>query len=350
MFATLHKDKLWCGGNIDTDFYTIDIFKESMVEFKLLSIPSGTNYDLYVYNNDDNLVLKSTNSSNSNEYKMQQLKPGRYYVEVKSSSGYHNSSEYHLSISTDDIYYKTYSEENAMAEFGATFVWEPNYKSEITWEESYRFEGEVDGFPEYPLYTAILSNDQHISNITYMESTLYLAGDIGDRFWKLSDYLELMSDQLEPIVAELDKDSQRTDIALDMISNLACGTILAVMPDVLAGGICSGFNLILPNGSNSNPIRQILLDINELESALSQYSVSSNYDINSVYLKTSFNIISRPIYLAGDYSTYVCYKDYSFEIEKIPDRFSGNQGYFGGSFASSDVYDYLYELFPSEND
>lgn len=88
--ATIHKvaDQDWY------KFYT----SGSFYEFKLSSIPYGTNYQLELYNNSGTLLGSSTNTGTTQENIAINLASGYYCVKVYSASGFNISSKYSLTI------------------------------------------------------------------------------------------------------------------------------------------------------------------------------------------------------------------------------------------------------------
>jgi hypothetical protein len=80
------------------DAYFIDLPAFSGIMVQLAGIPSGSNYDLYVYNNNKLLWGSSTNGGNLNETAPLTLEPGRYYILVVRTQGPADGSSYLLSV------------------------------------------------------------------------------------------------------------------------------------------------------------------------------------------------------------------------------------------------------------
>jgi outer membrane protein assembly factor BamB len=89
---------IWKSG--DVDFYSFPVTQApSTIKLELKDIPSGTNYDLYLYDTNKNLVSSSTNSGNSPEaITYSTTVPGTYYIKVDSSYGYSPTKPYSLYI------------------------------------------------------------------------------------------------------------------------------------------------------------------------------------------------------------------------------------------------------------
>ena len=79
----------------DIDWYQVTIANSGIVNFKLTNIPSGCDYDLYVYQSDGTtLVGSSSKGSNADELVSKNVTAGIYYIKVISYSGYNISSYY----------------------------------------------------------------------------------------------------------------------------------------------------------------------------------------------------------------------------------------------------------------
>lgn len=81
----------------ENDYYVVTFGVAGKVNFWLGNIPSGCNYDLYIYNSYGNKVAQSTNSSNSQEIVNQWSVSANstYYIRVVGVSG-SSTSYYHL--------------------------------------------------------------------------------------------------------------------------------------------------------------------------------------------------------------------------------------------------------------
>ena len=69
-----------------TDFYsayTFQIYNTGSTYLHLANIPSGSDYNLYLYNSDKGLIGLSENGGNNNENIALTLVPGRYYIMVE---------------------------------------------------------------------------------------------------------------------------------------------------------------------------------------------------------------------------------------------------------------------------
>lgn len=93
----------WYGGNFNStydfyDFYYFDLNAFSGVSVQLRGIPSGSNYDLYVFNNTKLLWGSSVNPGNLNETVNLSLASGRYYVLVQRLYGPSEGSGYQVAV------------------------------------------------------------------------------------------------------------------------------------------------------------------------------------------------------------------------------------------------------------
>ncbi|KEO83012.1 hypothetical protein [Tumebacillus flagellatus] len=86
--------------DVDWYFLTIGSLQTSpTATFTLSNIPSGKDYDLMVYDQNNKLVGISTNAGNTDETVKFPIVPGAtYYAKVYSYSGYSASSYYLLSL------------------------------------------------------------------------------------------------------------------------------------------------------------------------------------------------------------------------------------------------------------
>ncbi len=94
---------LWYAGNFNStydfyDFYYFDLNEFSGLSVQLNTIPSGSNYDLYVFGNNKLLWGSSVNPGNLNEAVNLSLSPGRYYVLVQRLHGPSENSWYQVAV------------------------------------------------------------------------------------------------------------------------------------------------------------------------------------------------------------------------------------------------------------
>ena len=67
------------------------------------SIPSGTNYDLALYDENNNLLVESTNNSNADENISEIVsESGSYHIKVHSVSGFSQTDSYSLYLSVSE--------------------------------------------------------------------------------------------------------------------------------------------------------------------------------------------------------------------------------------------------------
>ena len=76
------------GFSTDVDMFSFSNYLSGTTTVSLTNIPAGCNYDLYLYDQNYNLVASSTNSSNLPETISKPLGLAKYYVKVASYSGY----------------------------------------------------------------------------------------------------------------------------------------------------------------------------------------------------------------------------------------------------------------------
>jgi pimeloyl-ACP methyl ester carboxylesterase len=93
-------------GNIpystDTDYYRLSVPLRSSFKLDLSNIPTGTDYDVKVFDANQNLVDYSMYAGTTAESLSLSLNPGNYYVEVYPYTG-SSASNYTLSLSTNTI-------------------------------------------------------------------------------------------------------------------------------------------------------------------------------------------------------------------------------------------------------
>ncbi len=83
----------------DVDFYKMPIMYSGTRVITLSDIPSGCDYDLYLYDAKGNLISYSRASGNKDESITKSMEvQEQYYICVKNSSGYSSSSDYTLSV------------------------------------------------------------------------------------------------------------------------------------------------------------------------------------------------------------------------------------------------------------
>ncbi|NLD47791.1 MAG: hypothetical protein GX660_11425, partial [Clostridiaceae bacterium] len=81
----------------DDDWFNVNINETGNFTFELQNIPSGTDYDIYIYDYLENVVSYSVSGSNTNEFININLDPGRYYMQVHPFSGHSDTKQYLLS-------------------------------------------------------------------------------------------------------------------------------------------------------------------------------------------------------------------------------------------------------------
>lgn len=92
-YANIHDSK-------DVDYYKLTLSSGGRVSISLANIPSGTNYDLELYNSSNSKLAGSNNTGTTNENISQALQSGTYYIKVFSAYGSSYTSNYKLSIVT----------------------------------------------------------------------------------------------------------------------------------------------------------------------------------------------------------------------------------------------------------
>jgi murein DD-endopeptidase MepM/ murein hydrolase activator NlpD len=87
-YPTLHK-------STDIDWFRV-YHSGGSLRVALQSIPTGTDYDVYLYNSSGAQIGSSLNGGNSNESIYVSVSSGYYYIQVKSWSGYNMYDSYNL--------------------------------------------------------------------------------------------------------------------------------------------------------------------------------------------------------------------------------------------------------------
>lgn len=98
----------------DVDHYKVTFTLAGSVNFFLGNIPSGKNYDLYIYDSSKKLVKSSTGTGSYEMITNYSVSKGStYYMVVKSASGYSTTSEYQLRCKLSLSPYYAYGNKNA---------------------------------------------------------------------------------------------------------------------------------------------------------------------------------------------------------------------------------------------
>ncbi len=88
-----------CTGGLDDDLYYIDLDRPVTVTLDLTGIPSGTDYSIYLYDADKNLLCYSHQSGNADEHAVCNVsQAGRYYVRVYPWTGCSDDEPYTLAV------------------------------------------------------------------------------------------------------------------------------------------------------------------------------------------------------------------------------------------------------------
>lgn len=89
------------GSDDDVDTFFFETTTTSPINVQLTGIPSGVDYDLYVYQ-ESNVVAQSENQNEADEtVEFRPATPGRYYVAVNSFRGSNPDEAYRLAVSFD---------------------------------------------------------------------------------------------------------------------------------------------------------------------------------------------------------------------------------------------------------
>jgi len=90
-----YKSYIWSEEDTD-DYYYIVVDKDT-ITIKLTDIPSGTDYDLYLYDSNRSLVDISRNLGNRNEKIIYNpIRTGKYYIRVNAYKGFDSEHSYSL--------------------------------------------------------------------------------------------------------------------------------------------------------------------------------------------------------------------------------------------------------------
>ena len=96
---TDYRYALRCAATIDDDVYYIDTGQSGKIVADLTSIPAATNYNLYLYDKDSNLLAYSVQPGNGPEHlEYDAPQAGRYYARVYPQSGCSDSNLYTLRL------------------------------------------------------------------------------------------------------------------------------------------------------------------------------------------------------------------------------------------------------------
>lgn len=91
--ATIHKTN-------DVDYYKLTNYPGGVLTINLTNIPSGTNYNLELYNSSNSRVAYSLNSGTTNEVINYSANAGTYYIKVFSANGASSKSSYKLTVAS----------------------------------------------------------------------------------------------------------------------------------------------------------------------------------------------------------------------------------------------------------
>ncbi len=78
----------------DEDWYIVNVNESGYYVFGLQNVPSGTDYDMYLFDTSNAYISSSTKTGNSREYMKVFLSSGLYYVKIYSYNGFSDSSNY----------------------------------------------------------------------------------------------------------------------------------------------------------------------------------------------------------------------------------------------------------------
>ncbi len=84
----------------DVDYYKLANYPGGVLIINLTNIPSGTNYDLELYNSSNTKVAYSLNSGTADETITYSASAGTYYIKVFSASGANSQSSYKLTTAS----------------------------------------------------------------------------------------------------------------------------------------------------------------------------------------------------------------------------------------------------------
>ncbi len=352
--ATLSKDPSICGGEIDVDYYTFLLPRKSNIEITLENIPAGADYDLYLY--EESLSgYASAKSGNADELISRTMPASRYYIKVVSFSGYSNSSEYTLNIRAKEGGYKSYTPDEARANFGSTFFWQSDYSAPSSWERSYQNGGQLTDSMRYELYDKYIGysysdiskcTDSDVNTVCtakrYDETKIYLTGETKSENGSVLNELQLFSAYLGLMIDDLEK--QKTnghigqEIAVSTSVSLGCGAVAGLMEVLrpIAGTItCTAVGalttLAMPEFLDTE--YQFRLDsLNQLDHAIDLYTVSGDYNGQPIVISMQF-IPEVTITDLGVNRHEKFRKVYIFDISELPAHYYESQGLFGGTFS-----------------
>ncbi|MCT4662627.1 MAG: hypothetical protein N4A40_12270, partial [Tissierellales bacterium] len=91
--ATLHNDD-------DVDYYLIELDKEADIEINLEDIPRFSDYNLKLYDHNEDEVARSTNDNDEDEKIEERLEKGDYYIKVYKD---YSNKEYKLTVKATSI-------------------------------------------------------------------------------------------------------------------------------------------------------------------------------------------------------------------------------------------------------
>ncbi len=95
LYANIHAED-------DDDYFKFTIDEESEVYIYLSSIPSGTDYDIRLYDSDEDRIASSTNGDNDDEEINEILDSGTYYIRVYTYSGF-SENTYRLELDVEPV-------------------------------------------------------------------------------------------------------------------------------------------------------------------------------------------------------------------------------------------------------
>lgn len=336
--ATIHRTTWLCGRNIDVDFYEFEVRKTSNVQITLSNIPTGVDYDLFVYDENHNLVGQSIRASYADEYVWKQLKPAVYYVKVNSYSGYSNTEEYNLSIRANEKELKTYTHSEMIDNFGDYAMWTPNYSTVDYWSVAYYNDDftKVYGPDVYKLYKNIGHSE------TYQGTRIYLLNEetAESGFRKMLSEAVYIKDALE---SEKDNIINGDDFVYQIVaevgSDIACAALTAPFGFLFGTITCTavgyGTNLVVSDPYSISSVDAAVENLGNLSSKLAEYGrgdyvkplvIDSTFEIKLAYGVSSSIATSVNYYKSYEYDVYELIEPYE-DLEYVE-----NIGNFGGTF------------------
>lgn len=90
----------------DVDYYKVNLSVPGIMYLSLEDVPSNCDYDLYLTDEDMNLIASSTYGVGSDEYIEFFVQPGRYYICIDTYDGYDGALPYLFTYDFDSIQYK----------------------------------------------------------------------------------------------------------------------------------------------------------------------------------------------------------------------------------------------------